>query len=71
MALGNLDINTMERIDNFSPDTPMTQVSHQLKSKRDDENKCHTSFRTKTQFILEWLDIPVSNFLFPAIQTPQ
>ncbi|KAM7408102.1 hypothetical protein PAMA_001995 [Pampus argenteus] len=25
MALGNLDINTMERIDDFSPDKPMTQ----------------------------------------------
>ncbi|XP_042290354.1 exonuclease 1 isoform X1 [Thunnus maccoyii] len=27
MALGNLDINTMERIDDFSPDKPMTQPS--------------------------------------------
>ncbi|CAK6973679.1 exonuclease 1 [Scomber scombrus] len=27
MALGNLDINTMERIDNFSPDKPMAQPS--------------------------------------------
>lgn len=26
MALGNLDINTMEKIDDFSPDKPMTQV---------------------------------------------
>lgn len=31
MALGNLDINTMEKIDDFSPDKP-TQVSQQLKS---------------------------------------
>ncbi|TDH01001.1 hypothetical protein EPR50_G00175600 [Perca flavescens] len=27
MALGNLDINTMERIDDFSPDKPIPQVS--------------------------------------------
>ncbi|KAF7667849.1 hypothetical protein LDENG_00040920 [Lucifuga dentata] len=27
MALGNLDINTMERIDNFSPDNPFIQLS--------------------------------------------
>ncbi|GLD72601.1 exonuclease 1, partial [Lates japonicus] len=27
MALGNLDINTMERIDDFSPDKPMSQQS--------------------------------------------
>ncbi|XP_037322457.2 exonuclease 1 [Pungitius pungitius] len=27
MALGNLDINTMERIDNFSPDKPLPQLS--------------------------------------------
>uniref|UniRef100_A0AAQ4QPS0 Exonuclease 1 n=1 Tax=Gasterosteus aculeatus aculeatus TaxID=481459 RepID=A0AAQ4QPS0_GASAC len=27
MALGNLDINTMERIDNFSPDKPLPQPS--------------------------------------------
>ncbi|XP_076021296.1 exonuclease 1 [Genypterus blacodes] len=27
MALGNLDINTMERIDNFSPDKPFTQAT--------------------------------------------
>ncbi|KAM8859298.1 exonuclease 1 isoform 1-T2 [Spinachia spinachia] len=26
MALGNLDINTMERIDNFSPDKPLPQL---------------------------------------------
>lgn len=26
MALGNLDINTMERIDDFSPDKPHPQV---------------------------------------------
>lgn len=26
MALGNLDINTMERIDNFNPDAPPAQV---------------------------------------------
>lgn len=29
MALGNLDINTMERIDNFSPDKPLPQVPDQ------------------------------------------
>ncbi|KAL6101450.1 exo1 [Pungitius sinensis] len=28
MALGNLDINTMERIDNFSPDKPFPQLSN-------------------------------------------
>ncbi|XP_042358282.1 exonuclease 1 [Plectropomus leopardus] len=27
MALGNLDINTMEKIDNFSPDKPIPQLS--------------------------------------------
>uniref|UniRef100_A0A668AWK3 Exonuclease 1 n=1 Tax=Myripristis murdjan TaxID=586833 RepID=A0A668AWK3_9TELE len=27
MALGNLDINTMERIDDFNPDKPITQLS--------------------------------------------
>lgn len=26
MALGNIDINTMERIDDFSPDSPRPQV---------------------------------------------
>lgn len=29
MALGNLDINTMERIDDFSPDRPIQEVSDQ------------------------------------------
>lgn len=28
MALGNLDINTMKRIDDFSPDKPLPQVSN-------------------------------------------
>ena len=34
MALGNLDIDTMERIDDFSPDKPNSQVSddYQLKA---------------------------------------
>lgn len=27
MALGNLDINTMQRIDDFNPDAPYTQVN--------------------------------------------
>lgn len=26
MALGNLDINTLEKIDDFSPDKPIPQV---------------------------------------------
>ncbi|XP_077438278.1 exonuclease 1 [Vanacampus margaritifer] len=29
MALGNLDINTMEKIDDFNPDNPMTQPAKQ------------------------------------------
>ncbi len=30
MALGNMDINTMQRIDDFNPDAPYTQVTSQL-----------------------------------------
>lgn len=33
MALGNLDINTMERIDDFSPDKPIPQVLDHGQSK--------------------------------------
>ncbi len=34
MALGNLDINTMERIDDFSPDRPFPQVSDHYRLKK-------------------------------------
>lgn len=34
MALGNLDINTMEKIDDFRPDNPVRQVSHIFKGTR-------------------------------------
>ncbi len=29
MAIGNLDVNTMETIDDFNPDEPVPQVSDQ------------------------------------------
>lgn len=31
MAMGNLDINTMERIDDYNPDKAISQVSHSTK----------------------------------------
>lgn len=34
MALGNLDINTMERIDDFSPDKPIPRVSDHNRLKK-------------------------------------
>ncbi|KAG7513029.1 exonuclease 1 [Solea senegalensis] len=35
MALGNLDINTMERIDNFNPDKPLPQSKHRSRGWND------------------------------------
>lgn len=53
MALGNVDINTMERIDDFNPDAPVTQV------------KFITSHSIITSNIL-FVIVPFFNFSIPS-----
>lgn len=42
MALGNLDINTLERIDNFNPDKPNVQVGHRKLLSQSAEIQCES-----------------------------